>query len=261
MTEGADESRSSGLDWLGDDPISGREQDRLDRGPFAKRAAALVQAIAETSPSSVAGLIGPWGSGKTSVLALIEEELADADGWTVVAFNPWELNDLGSLVREFLTTLRAAMGRNKRARKAVSKYARKIAPYAGVIPVIGSAGSKALDAAGEHLLGDTSLDAQRRELERALGATKQRILVMIDDVDRLQADELATVLKLVRLVGRLPNIYYVLAYDETTLLDVLASTEVGGRDRHRALAYLDKIVQLRLDLPPVSAYRDRRAHV
>lgn len=42
-----------------------------------------------------------------------------------------------------------------------------------------------------------------------------------------------------------------LVYDETTLLDVLGSTDVARDSPARALAYLDKIVQLRLDLPPV----------
>lgn len=57
------------------------------------------------------------------------------------------------------------------------------------------------------------------------------------------------------LVGRLPHVHYVLAYDEQTILDVLASTDTAGSDTKRAVAYLDKIVQLRLDLPPVSKYR------
>lgn len=257
MARDAQQEDPLALVGLGDDAITNATQDRLDRGPFAVRAADLIRTIGDASPSSVAGLIGPWGSGKTSVLALINERLAGDDRWTVVDFNPWELSDVASLVREFLTTLTSAMGDNRPARDAVSKYARKLAPFAGLIPMVGDAASKAIEATGGLLLGDTSLAAARADLTKALAKAKTRILVMIDDVDRLQADELTTVLKLVRLVGRLPSISYVLAYDESTLLDVLAGTEVGGGSRRRALAYLDKIVQLRLDLPPVSTYRIR----
>jgi hypothetical protein len=46
-------------------------------------------------------------------------------------------------------------------------------------------------------------------------------------------------------------VYYLLAFDEQTVLDVLTSTELAGGDRPRALAYLEKMVQVRLDLPPV----------
>lgn len=257
MAPDAQEEDPLALVGLGDDAITNAAQDRLDRGPFAVRAAELIRTIGDASPSSVAGLIAPWGSGKTSVLALINERLVGDDRWTVVDFNPWELSDVASLVREFLTTLMSAMGDNRAARDAVSKYARKLAPFAGLIPMVGDAASKAIEATGGLLLGDTSLAAARADLTKALAKANTRILVMIDDVDRLQADELTTVLKLVRLVGRLPSISYVLAYDESTLLDVLAGTEVGGASRRRALAYLDKIVQLRLDLPPVSTYRIR----
>lgn len=246
------EDRRLGLEQVGDDPITRAREDRLNRGPFARRSADLIRIVAEVSPSLVAGLIGPWGGGKTSTMAMIAEELAQEPSWSVVAFNPWELSDLGSLVAEFFTTLRSAIGDDTPAREALSKYANKVAPFVAIVPMFGATAATAIRAAGDQLLGDTSLAAQRAKLEKALGKLDAKILVLIDDVDRLQGDELTTVLKLVRLVGRLPNISYVLAYDEVTLLDVLGGTDVGGRDPHRALAYLDKIVQLRLDLPPVS---------
>jgi len=252
-----EDNKRLGLGQVGDDPITAAGQDRLDRSAFAQRSAELIRLVADGSPSLVAGLIGPWGGGKTSTLAMIAEELDKDARWGVVEFNPWELNDLASLISEFFTTLRSAIGDNRKARKALSRYASKVAPFAAIVPVLGSAGATAVKAAGDQLLGDTSLASQRAQLERALTKIDRKILVLIDDVDRLQGDELTTVLKLVRLVGRLPNISYVLAYDEVTLLDVLGTTDVGGRDAHRALAYLDKIVQLRLDLPPVSTYRIR----
>jgi predicted KAP-like P-loop ATPase len=57
--------------------------------------------------------------------------------------------------------------------------------------------------------------------------------------------------KLVRLIGRLPRLHYLLAFDEETLLSVLTETDIARGRRDRALAYLDKIVQLRFDLPPI----------
>lgn len=246
-----------GLAQVGDDPIVAVAEDTLDRKAFAQRSAELVSVVAAESPSVVAGLIGAWGSGKTSTLSMIAEELNGREEWTVVDFNPWELNDLASLITEFFTTLRAAIGDNRKARKALSNYAGKVAPFAAVVPGVGVASSTVMKAVGDQLLGDTSLAAERARLEKSLRRMRGKVLVLIDDVDRLQRDELTTVLKLVRLVGRLPNISYVLAYDEVTLLDVLAGTDVGGQNPRRALAYLDKIVQLRLDLPPVSTYRLR----
>lgn len=62
-----------GLAQVGDDPISNATQDKFDRQPFAARAADLIRGVAASSPSLVAGLIGPWGSGKTSVVVMIAE--------------------------------------------------------------------------------------------------------------------------------------------------------------------------------------------
>jgi hypothetical protein len=74
----------------------------------------------------------------------------------------------------------------------------------------------------------------------------------MDDLDRLEPTELLMTFKLIRLVGRLPHVHYLLAYDEQTLLDVLCNTELAGDGDHaqeRAKEYLEKIVQFRLDLP------------
>jgi hypothetical protein len=210
----------------------------------------LITNVAEQTPSAVVGLIGAWGSGKTSVLHLVRTELAQDDTWSVVDFNPWVVSDVAGLTREFLATMASALPEKSSARKSLARYAGRVAPYTSLAGFVGVDPSRAVEATAVWLSGDTSLDGERRELEAALRESQRKILLLIDDVDRLQGDELATLLKLVRLVGRLPNVFYVLAYDETTLLDVLGATDVAKDRPGRALAYLDKIVQLRLDLPP-----------
>lgn len=104
--------------------------------------------------------------------------------------------------------------------------------------------------------GDTSASAAKRKVEAALRAAGQPILVVMDDLDRLTPAELLLVFKLVRLVGRLPNVHYLLSYDEHTLLDVLRRSDLVGGEESRAREFLEKIVQVRLDLP---AFRERDA--
>lgn len=239
-----------GRGLLGDDPIAEAASDRLGRVAFANRLIGLLDGVAGQTPSAVVGLIGAWGSGKTSVLHLVRTDLTKDDRWTVVDFNPWVVSDVAGITREFIATVTSALPANSTARKQLARYATRIAPYTSLASVLGVDPSKAVDAAASWLSGDTSLDGERRELEATLQASSCKILVLIDDVDRLQGDELASLLKLVRLVGRLPSVYYLLAYDETTLLDVLGTTDVANGRPGRALSYLDKIVQIRLDLPP-----------
>ena len=73
--------------------------------------------------------------------------------------------------------------------------------------------------------------------------------MLIDDLDRLGPDELLMTFKLVRLLGRLPNVYYLLSYDEKTLQDVLMRTGLVAKEKSRAREYMEKMIQLRLDIP------------
>lgn len=164
------------------------------------------------------------------------------------------VSDLPSLVQEFFTTLVASLPddrKGRRLRRKMAGYAQAVSPLAAPFKVFGISAEEAIRAAGDLLAGDQSIEARRKELEEALQAHGRPILLVADDLDRLHPDELTFVFKLVRLVGRLPNVYYLLAFDEKTVLDVLTSTELAGGDRPRALAYLEKMVQIRLDLPPV----------
>src|SRR5947209_14756860 len=54
-----------------DEPISKAEEDTLGRTVFATRVAELIETATADAPSIVFGLVGPWGSGKSSVLNLI----------------------------------------------------------------------------------------------------------------------------------------------------------------------------------------------
>lgn len=64
--------------------------------------------------------------------------------------------------------------------------------------------------------------------------------MILDDLDRLAPDELLLVFKLVRLIGRLPNVYYLLCYDEQTLLDTLSRSALVGGSEGRAREYMEK---------------------
>ena len=62
----------------------------------------------------------------------------------------------------------------------------------------------------------------------------------------------------VRALGRLPNVHYLLAYDPETLIDVLTHTSIAPGRPDRALAYLEKVVTVRLDQPPTTPFQTDR---
>ncbi|MGW5336789.1 KAP family P-loop NTPase fold protein [Streptomyces bauhiniae] len=238
--------------YFRDDPDP--ENDRLEREGFAKRTVSALTEIRQQSKSSVAGLIAPWGAGKSTTLEMIVKGLEqhDPDPWVVVDLNPWLYSDVESLQLGFFVSLREALPRGKKwgkKRERVGNFFTAISPIGKVNGLVGIDASSALESIGERIAGDVSANALRKKAEEVLGEVGSPILFMMDDLDRLTPDELLMVFKLVRLVGRLPNVYYLLAYDEKTLLDLIQQTSVASGNRARAREYMEKIIQVRFDVP------------
>lgn len=249
----------SAVPWWVDAAISTAEEDVLDRAIFAERVSAILGEVGSQPDSTVLGLIGPWGSGKSSTLALLETFLDD-DIWTVKRINPWALTDPVAVVREVFDALQEAFAgeQHTHIRDAIAKYGQRAAPLLKFLPMVGDAAAAAMELiASAAESPPATLEVQAAGLEKLLRAAERRVLVVLDDVDRLHADELLALFKAVRVLGRLANVHYVLAYDEQTLLDVLTGTDIARGNRARALAFLDKIVTLRLDQPPTQLRHSR----
>lgn len=241
---------------LSDDPRDGTNErpDELDRQVYANQLAGLLDSVRAQSESTVLALIGDWGSGKSSVLEMLQQKMKDP--WLVANFNPWTYTDAPSLHRGFFGELISALPEEDRpsnARTKIGEFARAISPLGKIGSLVGLDLEELIRAGGDLITGDASASAAKKAADSALRQVKRPILMVVDDLDRLTPDELLEVLKLVRLVGRLPHVYYLLSYDERTLLDVLLRTPVTGDDEGRARAYLEKIVQVRLDMPALRA--------
>jgi hypothetical protein len=248
----------SPTNFFADDPVDDSQDspDRLGRRKYASDLATLLERVRGNSESSVLALIGPWGGGKSSILEMTLRNIRERGDWCVAEFNPWAYSDLDAMLLGFFRELVEALPEGKRpgqARESLGGLLRTISPVGKLGGLLGVDLQSTLEGLGDRIAGDVGATAQRRKAAEALREVGQKVLVVMDDLDRLSPSELLLVFKLVRFVGRLPGVYYLLAYDETTLLDVLARTELCGGDEDRAHAYLEKIVQVRLDVPPLLA--------
>ncbi|WP_432976769.1 P-loop NTPase fold protein [Dactylosporangium sp. CA-233914] len=241
--------------WWVDDPIDEPGEDLLGRGPFVARAIALLDQIGSRPSSTVIGLVGPWGSGKTSTIRMIAAGL-NPDRWGVTWINPWALSGPDAVVTELLGAIRAAVPEKTtagaRVRRQLSRYGVLATPALSMVPVVGSAATAMANEAIQRLTDQgTTLGEQADQVRDALYTLARPTLVVIDDVDRLQPEQLLAVFRAVRVLGRLPHVHYVLAYDQETILDVLSTTPIADKHGARAVAFLEKIVTLRLEQPPV----------
>ncbi|MDP9457142.1 MAG: KAP family NTPase [Actinomycetota bacterium] len=93
----------------GDHALSTRAEDALGRAPLAEAVAAHIASV-RAEEGVVFGLVGPWGSGKTSLLGMIEDSLRNDHGALVAYFNPWLFSGTEALVGFFFAELGAGLG-------------------------------------------------------------------------------------------------------------------------------------------------------
>lgn len=244
-----------------DDPINKSEDDTLQRASLAQETALLMDRSTTSNASKVFGLTGPWGSGKTSLARLIENHLQDNfDGWKTAHFTPWAATDTQSMMAEFVASLVDILpGRNReRALKIIGKGITFGAPAvsAALSATMGAPSTKEVTKKiGELLTKQESWDKTFQRLSRELEESSEKALILVDDIDRLDREQLALLLKIVRLLGRFPGIHYLLMYDEATLFETLS----GARDEPSAVRYanryMEKIVQYQVPVPPMSSYQ------
>lgn len=237
-----------------DDPIDDERYDRLGRSTFAVNSACLIDDTHSASSSVVYGLEGPWGSGKSSVIAMIENRLAssNASRWRVVQFTPWATSGTESLLQEFFSALSSALPEGEGARSArrrLLNYADVARPLLAAVPVAGAGLAEASRTLEDRLRKPWNVAFQ--EVAESLVSLGSPILVVVDDIDRLQPSELLDLLKVVRLLGRFPGVDFLLAYDERTIVETLLDPRRGSVTAARARAFMEKIVQYPLTMPPL----------
>lgn len=240
----------SAISYFADNPISTASEDLLQRSKFVERIVREIDMI-DASQGYVMAVMGQWGSGKTSVLNLVKESLQNKE-MIVVDYNPWLLSGTEALVAGLFGEINAHLTqRGKQYRSIAAKilrYSDLVAPLAA-IPVAGSWSATLLAALGfakkVQEIRSVSVAAQKEQVTKALGSLDHPIVVIIDDIDRLDRAGIREIFKLVRLTANFPNVVYVLSFDRVRVENALAEDGVPGR------AYLEKIVQNGLELPMI----------
>lgn len=218
---------------------------KLHRQKFAKHLAESILKI-DSSDGFVFALTGPWGSGKTTMLNFMENVLKEQakkreDRLVVVLFNAWWISGSDRFLQHFFKQFQSPFYR-KRWGGRFKDFFTKFSPALKPLPKIGL-----YAAALEALLKATKrshINELRQKVDDDLRNFPGRILVIIDDVDRLRPDEIRLVFRLVKTVANFPNTIYILAYDEPVV-----AKAVGDGDQQAGREYLNKIVQLPLTLP------------
>ena len=242
-----------------DSPIDTADQDRLGMHPHVKY---LASKLAEYSDPHclVMSLSGTWGSGKTSFLNLLRTELETSARTPnqvpiIINFNPWNFSSVDQLILMFFSEIGAAIGRKEKGKRA--KMVGKSLDVFGSLLALGqispvggqyaSGLSKLIKAGSNWFKGKShkTIEELKEDLDKSLSNLGRRIIVLIDDLDRLDQMSMRLMFRLIRLNADFNNVTYVLAFDQLIVSEVLSKEQdVLGQN------YLEKIVQVTFTLPP-----------
>lgn len=241
----------------GDSPIHEPVQDAFGFDPFAKAIAKSIY-CSDAAEGIVFSINGGWGAGKSSVvnLVLFHIGIMDIDKRiNIITFNPWWFTGVEVLTASFFQELRATVGRSlgENARRSIANIGTRLslaAPLLGGFAALsGTPEASIVMAEGARALGrsvqlDKSIDEERQELVQALASQRKKYIVVLDDIDRLSTDDALQLFKLIKTVGKLPNIIYLLSFDRE-----LAEKLVATRFPAEGASYLEKIIQGVFDVP------------
>jgi hypothetical protein len=252
-----------------DKPINKISEDKLGRSSFAKQLANAIMQF-KTNDNYAISLQGKWGCGKSSVLNMTIEEIGklsevvdNNEKIIVVQFNPWNFTDTNQLINQFFLTLSNSLKFNDKGRKiqnvgsAIEKYSSAleyseyipvVGPYLKLLPKLSAMFGKSMKDKAESKLNDVSY--RKNAVEQALIDLDTRILVVIDDIDRLSNEQIQLIFQLVNAVAGFPNIIYLLSFDKDIVVRALSNVQHCDGEE-----YLEKIIQVPFDMPPLSIKR------
>jgi predicted KAP-like P-loop ATPase len=236
------------IDLNSDQPVNDQNNDRFQRYEFSKRIATTIVKRKRTD-CLVIGIYGAWGEGKTSVLNFIDKELKQ-NGALSIQFNPWRYSDEDTLVKFFLAKVCKEIGKDLHTKK--EKNAKKATQAAELIPPISLFGfdldlAKPLRTIGEKL-GEVDLEDLKDRVNQYLTEINHKLVIFIDDIDRLEKQEIHSILRLVKLTADFKNTVYILSFDEKMVAAAIGD-RFGSGNEMAGTNFLEKIIHLPLKIP------------
>jgi hypothetical protein len=238
------------------------------------------------------GVSGAWGSGKTTILRLIE---ADVAAWPlpegrqvlVVPTDPWRYDPsvgaketlIGEVLGALSGQIKETEGATGKARKLLTKLKNRVdwskaiqvaakASLAFQLPSVDDLTSLIrTDGAESEESESRGLAEFQADFKELMGSKElahlSRVVVLVDDLDRCLYPTVVDMLETIRLFLAVPKMAFVIAADERRVADALRerfpngpTDEQGpdGQPEHPADLYLHKIVQTTVPLPALSRF-------
>ncbi len=241
--------------------------DILGRGKFAFEIGLKILDTKTLEKAFVIAVNSPWGFGKTAFLSLIEYFLfkksydefkttlkpiincnedqfkslfINHQNTIIINYNPWKNFDDKKTVQDFFNEFSSSISQFD---SSLSKNINKYSSYLSKLD--DTTFSKIVETTTDLFKKDESLTSLFNEINSALDRIQKKIIVFVDDLDRLTGDELIDIIRLIRNTANFKNTFFVVAYDHNYVLNTINKKKLISAKEE----YLKKIVQLEITLP------------
>lgn len=195
--------------YLIDSPITSIDKDELFFGSHILALEKRIVEIPNTGSHSIA-ITGGWGTGKTSFLKLLEQKLKKQHQYEIMWFNPLKSSKSGSIQNDFFDVLESTLSKYKLG------FGRRIKYYK---ELIGAIDNKYVSFLVK--LGSIQLEEEKQRINDIIKMIPRKIIIIIDDVDRLKGDEIMQVFKLVSFNAEFDNVVFLIPLDKGNIIKAL----------------------------------------
>ena len=251
--------------FLIDTAIKAEDEDIFNFKHYAEKVKVLIQNNSSNSESFTIGIYGKWGEGKTSFLNLIKSKIEHFDKdkgekeFLVYDFNPWRYSTEDEMVYDFFDGLckKFFIQKNKTVQK-IGKLIEDYSEYLSSIkftigtPVkkIEILPDKFLKAFGNHLKGkEITIEKLKDKVNQEIKKVNFKIIVVIDDLDRLDKNEIYAILKLIKLNANFDNFIFITTLDSEQVAKAIKDRY--GNDIQDGYTFLEKIITIPIHLPRI----------
>jgi len=256
--------------------LQNENPDRLGTGQYAETLASFIR---ECDTPITIGVQGEWGSGKTSLLNMIREDIQEeerthykstikgSEEFRCIWINTWEHSLLKSpeqcllsIIEEIIDEIAAVDNTYNTAEKAKSALSilAKGAVRMGATMALGSEGRNVANELMGGGAGSNTVKQLRKSLEEIVSTVVNRdqnraakFVIFIDDLDRLEPPVAVMVLELLKNIFTINYCVFVLAIDYQVVVKGLKGKfgEPTADNEWEFRAFFDKIIQLPFMMP------------
>lgn len=236
--------RKESIEFIIDHHISSVEDDKLK---FDKKVKNLLfqiddlskQKVFNTDKSFSIGIVGKWGYGKSSYLALLEKRiLKEEEKYILVKFNPRHSKSIETIQFDFFQTFFEELKEyDYRFSKSFNNYlkALQIIDTNNVIDFIQNGFNTFLD-----------VESEKDIINQAIQRINKKIIVIIDDLDRLLAEEIIEVFKIIDGTASFSSTVFITAFDKEHLNKI-----IDEKYTNEETFFSDKFFNVEIFLPAI----------